>query len=218
MGGCETGNTQGNKETASSSLMIMLQAQVYEKRVGFRDFFHDFDPLRKGIVTEGKLRCVLSLLNLELTDAEISQIMTLYGVDEQFLDHRRLCSDVESALVCPRLENNPSGGPPPPFDLFAAKQGKKAVLEESELKILNETESIIRRRTKHRGIYLLSHFRAYDKYNRLVITGNQFSRAMATLGFEISPKELDVLQKKYCIRGSPSRFAYRDFCSSIDTL
>lgn len=207
-----------NGSTDSFALLTTLQAQVYEKRVGFRDFFHDFDPLRKGLITEGKLRCVLSLLNFEVTEEEISSIMALYGVGDSCLDYRRLCSDVERALICPRLEDNPSGGPPPPFDLFAAKEGKKAVLDESEIKQLTEVESIIRRRTVQRGIYLLSHFRAYDKYNRLVITGNQFSRAMATLGFEISEQEVALLEKKYCIRGSSSRFAYRDFCFSIDSF
>ena len=200
-----------------SKLLRMLQAQVYEKRVGFRDFFHDFDHLRKGIISEGKLRCVLSLLTFEVTEEEISAIAEIYGTGDNSLDYRRLCSDVESALICPRLEDNPSGGPPPPFDLFAAKEGKKASLDEKQSQNLCEIETIIRRRVVQRGIYLVPHFRAYDKYNRLVITGNQFSRAMATLGFELGEDELDLLMQKYCIGGSASRFAYRDFCFSIDS-
>ena len=201
------------------SVITILQAQVYEKRVNFRAFFHDFDKLRKGFVSESNLRCVLSLLNFEVTEDEISELVRLYGVEGggKNLDYRKLCNDVEAGLVCPRLENDPSGIPPPPFDLFAAKEGQKALLSDSEVESVKEIEQHIRRRTDQRGIYFLSHFRAYDKYNRLVISGNQFHRVMATLGYELSQQELDLLLKKYCIGGSSNRFAYRDFCSSIDS-
>lgn len=206
-------------KSCAISVLTMLQAQVYERRVSFRDFFHDFDKLRKGFVSESNLRCVLSLLNFEVTEEAIGELVRLYGVvgEGKNLDYRKLCHDVEAALVCPPLENDPSGMPPSPFDLFAAKEGQKAILTDSEIEAIKEVEQHIRRKTQQRGVYFLSHFRAYDKYNRLVITGNQFYRVMATLGFDISQQELDVLLKKYCIGGSANRFAYREFCASIDS-
>ena len=204
--------------SGSLSVVRMLQAQVYEKRVDFRDFFHDFDQLRKGFVSESNLRCVLTQLHFDVTDDEIAELVRLYGVPGtgKTVDYRQLCTDVEKDLRCPRLEDDPSGMPPPQFDLFAAKEGKKAILSQTEKNDLTVIEDNIRRRTAQRGVYLLSCFRSFDKYNRLIITGNQFSRAMATLGFEIGQSDLDLLLKKYCIGGSASKFGYREFCSAIE--
>ena len=198
------------------SVIMMLQAQVYEKRVGFRDHFRDFDHLHKGFITEGKLRCVLTILNFDVTDEEIDEIVRLYGIGNNEIDYKRLCDDVERDLVCARLEVDPSGVPPPPFDLVSAKEGKKAILSPCDLEALRVIEDKIRIRSQQRRICLLPHFRSFDHYNRLVITGNQFVRAMTTLGFEIDLHDLRLLQKKYCVHASSARFSYRDFCSSIE--
>jgi len=198
--------------------LIMLQSQVYEKRVDFRTFFHDFDPLRKGFVSTSNLRCVLTQLNFDVTEHEVDELLQNYGTASngtKNIHYSALCDDVESVLVCKPLEGDPLGCPPIPFDLFAAKEGKKAILADSEQKQLMDIENMIQRRVAQRGLHLLIHFRSYDKYGRLVITGNQFSRVMTTLGFEIRPDDIDLLCKKYCISGSQSRFAYRDFCDTI---
>jgi Ca2+-binding EF-hand superfamily protein len=197
----------------------LLQAQVYEKRVDFREFFRDFDPLRKGRISESNLRCVLSLLNFEVTEDEILELVSLYGTCPlpKNIDCEKLCFDVESVLLCPSLDRNPLGLPPAQFDLIVAKEGKKAVLSATEIAALQEIECIVRRRVSQRGLNLLGHFRAYDNHGRLVITDNQFSRVLSTLGFQMTASELELLCKKYCINGSKSRFAYREFCDSIET-
>ncbi len=200
-----------------SSVLTMLQAQVYERRVDFRDFFHDFDHLRKGLIPESKLRCVLSQLNFEVTEPEIASLKSIYGVEGGNVNYMRLCDDVERALICPRLEHDPSGEPPPPFNLFAAKEGKKPTLSSAELQTSETVETMIRRAGSQRGITFLASFRAYDRYSRLVITGNQFRRTLKTLGIEISDSEFRVLLKKYCIHGSEFKFAYRDFCYAIES-
>jgi Ca2+-binding EF-hand superfamily protein len=196
----------------------MIQAQVYEKRVELRDHFRDFDQLRKGVVPACKLRCVLSLLNIEVTEAEVRSLTETYGNDDNMIDYLRLCSDIERDLICPDLETDPSGQPPPPFDLVLAKGGKKPTLSASETDVISRTEEMIRRTSRQRGINPLSQFRDFDRYNRLVITESQFKRTMKTLGFEISEPEYDIILKKYCIHGSPHRFSYREFCRSIESL
>jgi hypothetical protein len=162
----------------------------------------------------------MTLLNFEVTEPEIAEIVSKYGcpvASMKNIDYVRLCRDVESVLTCQPLECDPLGSPPPPFDLFAAKEGKKAILSDSEQRQILNIETMIQRRVDQRGLHLLLHFRSYDKYGRLVITGNQFSRVMTTLGFEIGQDEVDLLCKKYCIGGSHSRFGYRDFCDTIKT-
>ena len=199
-----------------SKAILMLQAQVYEKRVSIRECFHDFDHLRKGFIPPNKLRCVLSLLNFHMTEEEIQVLTECYANSTGSLNYVALCDDIDKDLICEPLEKNPLGVPPAPFDLFAAKEGKKPVLSMAEQATMTEAEERIKRRTHQRGINLLPQFRSYDKYNRLVITDNQFSRAMKSMGFEVPETHFEVLFKKYCIHGSLSRFAYRDFCASID--
>ena len=201
----------------NSHVISLIQAQVYEKRVSIREFFRDFDQLRKGLVADSKLRCVLSLLNIEITEAEVTSLVKTYGTSDKMIDYLRLCSDVERDLVCPELEMNPSGNPPPPFDLYLAKEGKKPTLSGAEMDVISETEEMIRRMSRQHGVNLLPPFRDFDRYNRLVITDSQFKRTMKTLGFEISELEYDIILKKYCIHGSPHRFAYREFCRSIES-
>jgi Ca2+-binding EF-hand superfamily protein len=198
------------------SAISLLQAQVYERRVDFWSFFRDFDPLRKGCVSESNLRCALTLLNFEVTEDEIGELVSSYGTAEppKCIDYQSLCSDVECALQCPPMEKHPLELPPPNFDLKATKEVKKAVLNQVELASLREIESTIRRRVTQRDINLLGHFRSYDNHGRLVITGNQFARVLATLGFDIHSSEIELLCKKYCISGATSRFAYREFCDS----
>ena len=201
---------------ALPNVLKSLQAQVYERRVDFRAFFFDFDHLRKGFIPSNKFRSILSLLNFHMTEDEIQVICKHYRHTPDFLDYHRLCEDVEKDLICPPLEANPLGQPPPSFDLFAAKEGKKPSLTEPEQEIVLQAEERIRRKVHQRGMNLLPQLRSYDRYNRLVITDNQFRRALVSMGFEIPDSDLEVLLKKYCIHGSMSRFAYREFCSAID--
>ena len=198
-------------------VISLLQAQVYERRVDFREFFLDFDPLRKGSVSESNLRSILALLNFEVTEDEIAEILSSYGTCKppKIIDYHALCLDVERALICPPMDHDPLSLPPPNFDLVATKEGKKAVLNQLDLDTIREIESTIRRRITQRGINLLGHFRSFDNHGRLVITGSQFGRVLATLGFNINPHEVELLCKKYCMSGSSSRFAYRKFCDSI---
>lgn len=207
-----------DSELDGLQVIAMIQAQVYEKHVELRGHFRDFDRLRKGVVPACKLRCVLSLLNIQVTEAEVTSLTKTYVNDDNMIDYLRLCSDIERDLICKDLETDPSGQPPPPFDLALAKEGKKPTLSASETDVLTRTEEMIRRTSRQRGINPLPQFRDFDRYNRLVITDSQFKRTMKTLGFDISEPEYDIILKKYCLHDSPHRFSYREFCRAIESL
>jgi Ca2+-binding EF-hand superfamily protein len=199
------------------AVLVMLQAHVYEKQVGLREYFHDFDHLRKGFIPREKLRSVLSLVNFPVSESAVQSLSRAYSHNSEGFDYLRLCDDVEKDLICARLDKNPLGEPPSSFCLLTAKEGTKPTLTQSELELISEAEDRIRRRSQQRRVNLSVQFRSYDRYNRLLITSNQFSRAMKSMEFEIPESHLEVLFKKYCIHGSLSLFAYRAFCASIDS-
>jgi Ca2+-binding EF-hand superfamily protein len=209
--------TEAEISKRQPDVILMLQAQVYEHKVNLRESFLDFDRLRKGFIPSSKLTCVLSLLNFHATPDDIRVLTEFYACGADGINYRKLCDHVEKDLICGQLEKNPTGQPPPPFDLYAAKEGKKPSLSANELDSLTQIEEYIRRRCRQRGVNLLPELRSYDRYNRLVITSNQFSRAMTTSEFNLQESDLAILFKKYCIHGALSRFAYRDFWGSIDS-
>jgi len=48
-----------------------MQAEILKRQVRIKEFFHDFDRLRKGTVGEAGFRTCLGTLNLRLTEDEI---------------------------------------------------------------------------------------------------------------------------------------------------
>jgi len=59
-----------------------VQAEVTLKRVRIREFFLDFDGLRKNIVTGLQFRRILNSLNLNFSEKEFKEIVKVYGIDE----------------------------------------------------------------------------------------------------------------------------------------
>ena len=63
-------------------ILRRVQAEVTLKRLRIREFFLDFDGLRKNIVTGLQFRRVLNSLNLAFSDKEFKEIVKAYGIDE----------------------------------------------------------------------------------------------------------------------------------------
>jgi hypothetical protein len=48
-----------------------MQAEVLKRQIRIKEFFHDFDRLRKGTVGEAGFRTCLGTLNIRLDESEI---------------------------------------------------------------------------------------------------------------------------------------------------
>jgi hypothetical protein len=62
-------------------ILRRVQAEVTLKRLRIREFFLDFDGLRKNIVTGLQFRRILNSLNLAFSDKEFKEIVKAYGID-----------------------------------------------------------------------------------------------------------------------------------------
>ena len=62
-------------------VMKKIQAQVTLKRIRIKEFFLDYDTLRKNIVTGDQFKRIMASLGLVLSDDEFSEIHKVYNVD-----------------------------------------------------------------------------------------------------------------------------------------
>lgn len=77
-----------------------------------REFFLDFDGLRKNIVTGLQFRRILNGLNINLTDKEFKEFLKVYHVDadggrEERIKWMDFCEDVDKVFTIKELEKDP---------------------------------------------------------------------------------------------------------------
>jgi Ca2+-binding EF-hand superfamily protein len=64
----------------NTDIELLIKAEVFKKQIRIKDFFVDFDRLRRGVVTEDKFRTALSNLNMHMKESDISELVTRYVV------------------------------------------------------------------------------------------------------------------------------------------
>ena len=70
-----------------------LRRQVITNRVSIRDFFSDFDPLKKGYCQVSNLKHVFSLLNLH---ADLPSLLFRYANPDGSFQYESMCRDIET--------------------------------------------------------------------------------------------------------------------------
>ena len=94
------------------SVIRKLQAEVTLRRIRIREFFLDFDGLRKNIVTGDQFKRVLNVMNISLTDTEFNEILKIYNVDGPNTREKRIkwmdfCEDVDAIFTTKGIEKDP---------------------------------------------------------------------------------------------------------------
>ena len=193
----------------SVPVLRTLQELIRGKRVGFGDFFQDFDKLKKGFCSISNLRFVLSLLKLEVSEDQFAEILNLYGVEGSLVNYLALCEAVEDGLVGKAFEKDPEACPP----VVVPRVKNLSGLSPWELASLANLELAIQERIQKRSLLLGPQFRSFDRAGSLAVTNSQFVRVMTTLGFELNKTEAELLIKRYAL--GVDRFGYREFCISM---
>ena len=83
--------------------MDKIREQVMINRLRVKEYFMDFDPLRKGIVQYNKFRGVMSKMNINLTEEEMILLEKHYLHEGKLLDYFRFVHDVEIVFTKPNL-------------------------------------------------------------------------------------------------------------------
>jgi len=185
-----------------------LQALAAKDGIRVKEFFIDFDKLRKGTVGEAAFRTCLGTLNISLSEADIQDLIGRYRVSDgtgminysQFLDKLNVVFSDQ-------------------MDPSATISGVKAqaVWSDSDRDAMMECVTNLNNKIKAERILLKPAFEDFDRSRQLHITQHQFLRVLKQLGLMPSSQEtFDLLIRKYCDRGTTAEVNYWKFCQDLD--
>jgi len=193
-----------------------VQAKVVEKRIRIREWFTDYDPLRKGYATAGQARSILNLC-LTIAQADWEALCKKYCREDGMFNYAKFCDVIDEAFSVKGLEKTPRTRITMP-DVSVTLPGRRnrmKLSQEDEYEV-GRVEEDIRARVQQRRIPLKPSFEDFDPARHGHVTKNQFSRALGSLGFELTEDEVNILALKYCDMGNKFEMNYWDFCNACD--
>jgi hypothetical protein len=81
-----------------AEVLSRIKLEVAQRRVRPKEFFLDFDQLRKGEVSEAQFRRALSMMNLNLTATDLDAVCALFHLSSGLLNYRQFLQDVDSVF------------------------------------------------------------------------------------------------------------------------
>ena len=72
-------------------------------RLRVKEYFMDFDPLRKGVVQYNKFRGVLSKMNINLTEEEMILLEKHYRFKGKLCNYFKFIEDIDIVFTKPNL-------------------------------------------------------------------------------------------------------------------
>lgn len=201
------------------SIVDKLRAKVVEKRVRIKEYFQDFDHLKKGFCKASQVKTVLTICDLgkTVTAADYEELLHRYEREDGMFCYGDFCADVDREFATPNLEKDPLAqtSMPDSTSTMVARRNK-VVLTQERLKQWEWLESKIRSKVQRHRINLLPSFKDMDRSNCQHITKNQFHRVMQSMGFDLSEDDVNLLGNVYCDLGDHIIFNYVDFLKSVD--
>lgn len=75
-----------------------LQALIAKDRIRIKEFFIDFDKLRKGYVGEAAFRTCLGTLNIRFTEQEVQQLIAKYRMQNGLINYDSFCTNIDNVF------------------------------------------------------------------------------------------------------------------------
>jgi hypothetical protein len=105
---------QKPKDIDVAEVMLKIKTRVLRDRIRLDEFIRDFDPLRKGFVTQHQIEAGLSAASLPVSFDDIVALGKAYqdtrvldAAGEPMVAWRRLVDDVNLVFTTPGLERDP---------------------------------------------------------------------------------------------------------------
>lgn len=184
-----------NKLDDGSSLMALLEKVSNYK---FKDYFLDFDRLRKGYVSESRFRSGLGNVNNEFAESDIQLLLSKYTIGKDQVDYRSFCEDVDKVF---RKEENP----------IAELAGTSQKFTRAEMKTLTDTLKALRNVIKANRILLKPTFADFDTTQKQRVTVQQFARVLKQLSIMPSDDVFDLICRNYFDKGNTREVNYVKF-------
>lgn len=203
---------QGMQGTKSLSLELdvekRLQAFVAKDGIRIRQFFIDFDKLRKGTCGDAAFRTCLGTLQVKLDQQEIDALINKYktGV-ANLVNYDAFCKNIDKVFSD---ECSDQKGV-----ILGAQSGAQFTDYEKDC-LMAQVNSMCSLIKAHR-ILLKPAFQDFDRAQSLHVTAQQFLRVLKQLGLmPPSQDDYDLLIRRYCDKGSTAEVNYYRFCRDLD--
>ena len=191
-----------------------LQAACLKDRIRIKEFFHDFDRLRKGYVAESavsetltlQFRTCLGTLQFRFTEEEIQQLLKKYSLGAGLVGYSDFCKHIESVFEPGANEQ-----------AVIENSKSQAIFTDQEKELLISTLQELRFNIVTNRIMLKPSFQDFDKARSSHITKDQFFRVLKKLNlFPEQPAVADLLARKYFDKGNLKEINYINFCHDVD--
>lgn len=191
-------STHGLNKNYSGPNVSRLLEQVASYK--FKDYFLDFDRLRKGKVSEARFISAFGNTKVEFTDDEMQELISKYGSGDGQVDYRSFVDDLDKYF---RKEVDSSAS-------AASKFSKQ------EIKLLTDTIKVLINTIKANRILLKPSFADFDITKKQRVTVHQFSRVLKQLQIMPSDEAFEVICKKYFDKSNTREIDYVSFCHDVD--
>jgi len=205
---------------------IVLDALIRQgatRRVRPSQFFLDFDPLRKGFITQQQFMRGMRNANFDFTGLGTG---AMEAVTAMFFDpgldavhYPSFCEELEKAFTVKGLERNPSGTTDTRARTVAAQPLRvQRVLNGSEEAQVQALLRDMSYRVRSRRIELVNMFKDFDRSNEEHVSEGRFLRVLASLRLvPPDPRVQQLLVRKFRGQGAKNtQVCWRAFKDTVD--
>lgn len=207
-------------------LLDLLKGMVLRHRIRVDEFFHDFDRLNTGSVSDCHFRMALGRVKFPryiITERDFQLLEEYYGYmaedGKRMVRWKEFLKELESVFTLPELEKNPLATFEQPLHLTTKSKPTLSEEEESALQVVLD---YIKRQVRQRRILLKPLFQDFDMaikglYKTRHITRERFRRALATANIRLSDEQCKALWAKYDDDGD-GQVNYEWFLEDVDQI
>lgn len=187
------------------------------KKIRIRQFFIDFDKLRKGYCTPDQFRRILELAGLPLPDHQFQLLVNKYKRPDDLLDYDTFCENIDRIFTIKGIARAPLVKVPQ-INKDTTIPARRFYLDmtQDEISKFEYLIGLIKKEIETRRLMLKLHFQDFDTTRNGYVTRSQFLRVLYQ--FDIFPSEeyLQCLLKAYCDNGNLNEINYYKFCGDVD--
>ena len=77
------------------------------KKLRIKEFFKDFDNLRKGTVSETQFRRILDMTTIALNDQEFNSLLNKYKQPNGLVNYKDFVDNIDRVFTTPGIEKDP---------------------------------------------------------------------------------------------------------------
>lgn len=194
---------------STEALVQQLRLEVARRSMRPKEFFSDFDPLRKGVVSEAQFNRAISMMDFHLTHAQFHQVALKYRTP-QGISYAGFCRDMDAPFLYEPIAN--------PVKAAVTLNGpaRMSVTDEERVKAaMNELKDVM----KTQRILLKPVLQDFDRPKIGHVTRSQFIRALTTTGLlPRNPDTLSLILAHYACGYQDGYINYDRFCWDVDQI